>query len=241
MRFTVLMPTYNRDYLIGQAIESVLDQTFKDFELLIIDDGSSDTTAKIVSDYKKIDDRIVYHKIPHRGLVPALNKGNELARGEIIVKADSDDLCLPNRLEKIANFFNTWKNTEFLYHGMYKSWESETGTIRREYIPASRLDRDRILKDQYIPGCFAYTKEFIQKHPYRQLYCSEDWMLILDAYFSKARIGVIDEGLYEYCLREDSNSLIHEGTGNYEQDELTMREILYKEYGIPNFKYASRK
>jgi hypothetical protein len=174
--------------------------------------------------------------------VPALEIGNEMAQGDIIVKHDSDDLSLPNRLQKIDKYFKEHPEIEFFYHGMYQTWHSEDGqTIQREYFPALPINEQYLLKEQYIPGCFAYTKKFISEVPYRKLHCSEDWMLILDAYFKNRKIGYLDEGLYEYFLHPDSNSLIHENTGNYEEDEATMRKILKDEYNIDNFIYAERK
>lgn len=244
MRFTVLIPTYNRDYLLRQAIQSMLDQTFKGYEILIVDDGSTDMTKKIVSEMMEKDDRIRYLRFDkHQGLVPALNFGNREAKGEIIVKQDSDDMSLPNRLEVIDRLFSLFPDAEFLYHGMYQTHESEEfpGQLVRSYLPALPIDEGRLLKEQYIPGCFAYTKDFIEQVPYRDLHCSEDWMLILDAVLRKRKVIWWNEGLYEYILRPDSNSMIHENTGNYEEDEAKMKSILEKEYGVTDFKYAIRK
>ena len=172
------------------------------------------------------------------GLVGALNYGNEICQGEIIVKQDSDDLSLPNRLEVIDREI---KDSDFFYHGMYQTFEGDGGIFQRSYIPALPIEREKILKEQYIPGCFAYTKEFISKNPYRKSHCSEDWMLILDAFLKGNKVGFVNEGLYEYILRVDSNSMINEGTGAYEDDEAEMQKILKEEYNIDNFKYAIRK
>ena len=113
--------------------------------------------------------------------------------------------------------------------------------LHREYLPALPIERERILKEQYIPGCFAYTKKFITEVPYRHFKCSEDWMLILDAFLQNRKIGYVEQGLYEYILREDSNSVIFEATGFYEEDEEKMKNILEKEYGIKNFIYGQGK
>lgn len=235
---TVLMPTYNRAHSIRTAIQSILDQTYKKFELLIVDDGSTDDTRKIVYEYMGIDRRIHYKFITHAGLVTALTLGNNRARGKIIVKQDSDDISMPDRLEVIVKNMG---NNELFYHGMYQVWEQENMQgYRLAFIPALPVDKKRILKEQYIPGAFAYTKQFIDKHPYRDLYCSEDWMLILDAVLSDCKIGFINQGLYQYFLLTDSNSMIHENTGHYEDDEAKMQKWLKEDYGIKRFKYATR-
>lgn len=238
-RFTVLMPVKDRAHLVRFAISSIIDQTFKDWELLIVDDGSMDNTWQIIREAERMKNIRGIRLKRHMGLVEALNIGNKEAKGEIIVKQDSDDVSLPNRLEVIDREI---KDSEFFYHGMYQIWQGEPGDrIRRAYIPALPIERERILKEQYIPGAFCYTKSFIEKTPYRKSHCSEDWMLILDAYLRGHKIGFVNEGLYEYALQVDSNSLLNEGIGSYEEDEAAMRNILDQEYGIKGFKYATRK
>jgi glycosyltransferase involved in cell wall biosynthesis len=95
---TVLLPVYNAGKYLASAIESIVNQTYPNFELLIIDDGSTDDSAAVASSFS--DPRIRYHKIAHGGLGNAINKGIELARYEIIVRMDADDIALPERLEK---------------------------------------------------------------------------------------------------------------------------------------------
>lgn len=90
------MPTYNRAWIIARAIESVLSQTFKDFELLIMDDGSTDNTSEVVLGFK--DDRIKYHKLEHGGTSVARNKALSLAQGDMIGYLDSDDIYYPEFL-----------------------------------------------------------------------------------------------------------------------------------------------
>lgn len=240
--FSVLMPVWDRPHLVGQAIQSIVDQSFEDWELVVVDDFSEDNTLEVVSRYK-FDDKVrIIELEKHKGLVEALTIGNVACQGKVIVKQDSDDLSFPNRLQRIYDYFKKNPKTDFFYHGIYQVWETEESTdIRRAYIPALPIERKRILKEQYIPGAFAYTKEFIKRLPYRELHCSEDWMLILDAYLSGAKIGYLNEGLYDCMLRPDSNSLMHENTGHYEEDEKTIREVLRDTYGIINFNYAKRK
>lgn len=92
---TVLLPVYNAEKYIGLAIESILAQTFSDFELLIINDGSTDTTLKIVRSYK--DPRIRVVSRPNKGLMKTLNEGVRLAQGKYIARQDADDLSAPER------------------------------------------------------------------------------------------------------------------------------------------------
>jgi glycosyltransferase involved in cell wall biosynthesis len=102
-KVSVIIPTYNRAYFLKEAIESVLKQTYPHFELLIIDDGSEDETATVVSRYQ--DKRIRYLFIPHQGVSKARNVGIKEARAKLIAFLDSDDLWLPKKLELQVKFF----------------------------------------------------------------------------------------------------------------------------------------
>src|SRR3954469_7704719 len=96
---TVLMPLYNAERFVAQTLDAILAQTFRDFEFLIINDGSTDRSLEILQDYARRDDRIRLISRPNTGYVPALNEGLGLARGEFIARIDADDLADPRRLE----------------------------------------------------------------------------------------------------------------------------------------------
>jgi len=96
--FSVIIPTYNRQGFLQKAIDSVLSQTFKGFELIIIDDGSIDETQKLVSSYH--DRRIKYAYQENHGVAHARNRGLEKAKGEWIAFLDSDDWWLPQKLTR---------------------------------------------------------------------------------------------------------------------------------------------
>lgn len=104
-RVSVLMPCYNVEKYVAEAVESILSQTFTDFELILLDDCSVDQTAEIVKRFK--DDRIIYHKNDQNlGLVDTLNLGLQLAKGELIARMDSDDISLPERLDNQVKFLD---------------------------------------------------------------------------------------------------------------------------------------
>lgn len=96
---SVIIPTYNREKVLARSIKSVLNQTYRDFELIIIDDGSTDNTETLVKQYQEKDKRILYYKQGNQGASAARNSGIELAKGEYIAFQDSDDEWLPNKLE----------------------------------------------------------------------------------------------------------------------------------------------
>lgn len=97
---SVILPVFNAEQFVGQAIESILQQTFDDFELIAIDDGSTDHSLKILNKYASADRRIKIISREHQGLVVSLNQGVDLARGQWIARMDADDISLPQRFER---------------------------------------------------------------------------------------------------------------------------------------------
>lgn len=125
---SVLMPAYNSEKYIAQAIQSILDQTYSNFELCIINDGSSDNTASVINQFD--DPRII--KVNHsenRGLVATRNALIEMARGEYIAYLDNDDIAFPDRLEKQVAFLEAGKAD--LCSGAYETYNQETGARRQ--------------------------------------------------------------------------------------------------------------
>jgi glycosyltransferase involved in cell wall biosynthesis len=101
---SVILPTYNRAWILKEAIDSVLAQDFKDFELIVVDDGSTDDTGQILDSYDQ--DLMVLHQ-SNRGVSAARNRGIDAAAGRLIAFLDSDDLWLPRKLTTQVNFFNS--------------------------------------------------------------------------------------------------------------------------------------
>lgn len=119
---SVLMPAYNDEDSIGYAIESVLNQTYKNLELIIIDDGSSDKTGEVVFEYVKKDDRVRYIYQVNTGVAGARNRGVRESCGNYIKLCDSDDVLLPHTLEMLVRALKyTDDNVKFIYddYGLY--------------------------------------------------------------------------------------------------------------------------
>lgn len=106
-RVSILMCVYNGETYLEQAIDSILAQTYQDFELILVNDGSRDNTLNIIDDYTAKDNRVINVSNPvNLGLEISLNKGLALARGEYFARQDADDLSLPTRLEKQVDFLD---------------------------------------------------------------------------------------------------------------------------------------
>ena len=181
---SIIIATYNRGKSINKAIESVLNQTYKDIEIIVIDDGSTDETPKIVSEISKTDSRIriVTNKI-NLGLVKTLNRGISNAHGKYIARLDDDDFwCNPQKLEKQVAFLEN--NPDYVLVGGGVIRVDEQGKeIIRFTLPESDEDiRQKILQD----NTFAHSTVVFKKEAWEKaggynetLIFSEDWDLWL--------------------------------------------------------------
>ena len=104
MKISVVIPVHNGEKYLAQAIESVLGQTFRDFELLIVDDGSTDRSAEIIRTYTERDPRVRCLSQENRGVAAAGNLGLQEARAEWVARLDADDVFLPEKLERQVAF-----------------------------------------------------------------------------------------------------------------------------------------
>jgi len=114
-KVSVIMPTYNRAETLPDALESLLAQTYLDFEVIVVDDGSTDNTRAVVEEYCKKDSRIIYYYQENKERSAARNQGIRLSRGEYIAFLDSDDVYLPEKLEKQVAILDSVRDSDFVY------------------------------------------------------------------------------------------------------------------------------
>ena len=103
---SVLMPVYNAEQYIREATESILNQTFRDFEFIITDDGSTDSSREILEEYAANDPRVNLISRPNTGHTTALNQMLAIAKGKYIARMDADDVSMPDRFEKQVAYLN---------------------------------------------------------------------------------------------------------------------------------------
>lgn len=158
-KVTVLMSVYNGERYLNEAIESILAQTFTDFEYLIIDDASTDRTPEILCSYGDLRIRIVTNE-ENFGLTKTLNKGLSLARGEYIARMDADDISMPNRLRKQFNFME--KNPDVGVCGTNVRIVDENGKKREKiYCP---LTDSCIKSNLFFCSSFVHPSVFIRRN-----------------------------------------------------------------------------
>ncbi len=113
---SIIIPTFNRETLLPRALDSVLAQTLDDWEIIVIDDGSTDQTAAVVATYaRRLKDRFIYLRQANRGSSHARNHGIDICNGRLVAFLDSDDEFLPNKLERQLDLFNRRSELGFVY------------------------------------------------------------------------------------------------------------------------------
>lgn len=135
---TVLLPIYNAAPYLREAVDSVLAQTFTDYELLIINDGSTDDTADILASYK--DERITIITQQNIGLIATLNKGLSIAKGKYVARFDADDVCYPDRLKLQYDFLEA--HPEYVIIGGEGDYMEEDGTFIYTYKFSAYKDEE---------------------------------------------------------------------------------------------------
>jgi glycosyltransferase involved in cell wall biosynthesis len=174
-RLTVAMPVYDAAPFLGAAIESLLRQSYADFELLIIDDGSNDGSGAIADAYAAADRRVRVEHLQHGGLVGARNRCLERANRELIAWADADDWYHPNRLARQVRFLDahpevgvcgSWMRT-MPYKGVWalpEQWDVLRATLLFStplYQPTTMMRRDWLARSgcRYDPA-FAHAEDY---------------------------------------------------------------------------------
>jgi len=193
-KITVMTPTYNRGHLLPQLYESLRQQTFKDFQWLIVDDGSTDQTLNLVANWmSQVNDfEILYLKVKNGGKHRAINKATELAQGELFFIVDSDDYLIPTALEKIISWEATLGIDEkktFAGIAGCKGTDSETlvgTTFEGDYLDATALERDKYQIDGDKAEVF-YT-QLLRKYKFPEIE-GENFMTEFVVWFHLAHDG----------------------------------------------------
>lgn len=191
---SIVTPAYNASHLIGDTIKSVQEQSYVDWEMIIIDDCSSDNTVEIVEEYAKSDNRIKLLKAPQNGGVArARNIGLDAAKGNYIAFLDSDDLWMPDKLAKQVSFMQ--QNRYILTYTYYTIFNSDDGKELKTIKSPKSMRATTILKDTAI-ACLTVMVDKTQAGDFRMplLGHTEDnctWYNILN-----------DGNRIAYCLPE---------------------------------------
>lgn len=205
---SILMPVYNAESFVEESLLTILNQSFKNFELILINDGSTDSSLKILEKYSDIEDRIVLINRENKGLVQSLNDAINISKGKFLARMDSDDLSAPLRLESQLKLMHEKKLDicgchYFIIDQNNKYLDSFLAPLNNESLI--------FFLAQGVPfahGSALIRKEFLEIHKIRyggDFHYAEDKALWHKMYNLGARFGNVNEFLFSY--RELGSSL----------------------------------
>ena len=218
--FSIIVPVYNGEKHINKCIQNLLRQSYDNFEIIIVNDGSTDNTSQIVSKYESSNNKIRLINKKNNGVSIARNIGIKNAQGDYIIFVDADDYLDVNALHILINLLYQ-KRHDLLIYGFTVLGSSnrlnDTETLKT-MIKNSRVDKNDLLK------AIISTKNNILGYIWRAAYSktmlldndilfpdgikiSEDYMFLLNVVNSSKNILISDEELYYYCINEESMSI----------------------------------
>lgn len=203
---SVVIPVYNREQMIAECINSVLEQTLKDIEIIVVDDCSTDRTVEIVDNISDSRLRKCEKLSKNSGASYARNYGASIARGKYIAFQDSDDIWLSKKLEKQINYL-TSNDLDMVFCGMQRINKFQK---REYYVPAYDLNEYENMQRQILyrncvsTQCIMIKKEVFEKIKFSpEIKRYQDWDFTIRA-TEIARIGYLPEALVISSLQEDS-------------------------------------
>lgn len=197
---SVLMPVYNASATLPECIESVLVQTHTDFELVCVDDGSTDGSTRVIEEAKKGDRRVRLIRGGRRGIVGALNRGLKACKGEFIARMDADDIMHPDRLKAQLHYFLAGGQFDLLGTQVRMISDSgflSSGVVRYEKWSNSLTDHVDMVRELYVESPLVHPTFFLRKQfyedlgGYRNSPWAEDYDLIFRAHLKNAAFGKV--------------------------------------------------
>ena len=201
---SVIVPVYNVGKYIGECIESILKQTYKDWELILVVDGATDNSADICNHYKNTDSRIKVIEKPNGGVSSARNAGIKAATGDYIMFVDGDDWVEPDILEVMHNCIKENQVDACYCHIYYKENEIEATGIPNSYINKILKSEDALrmhLKFCFVASpCFSLTVRAKVADLFfnEQIHTYEDWEYNFRQLYNLDSLYVLDKAFYHY-------------------------------------------
>jgi len=213
-KVSIVIPTFNRGSVIERTLSSILAQTYADYEIIVVDDGSADDTKQRVAAF---GERVRYLYQANKGVSAARNKGIRKARGQYIAFCDSDDLFVPTKLEKQMSYIESNPSCKFLYSWYYKVYQNKT---KDEIVRRTNSCKDL--------NCFRYclitrkievrtSTVIVKKDCFKKVglfnegyWKTEDWDMWLR--LAKHYLGACIAEPLTVCVRHDKNISRKTGT-----------------------------
>lgn len=226
---SVIVPIYNSSLFLERCIDSIIAQTSKDWELILVDDGSTDGSADICRKYASADSRIKYISKKNGGVSSARNVGLDAAKGELVLFVDSDDAIVPNTLERVLS-----KQTEHDYDcvvwGCDQNGHIWAPEADEDYLDIIDFNKDfiRHLNTELLCPCWnkLFKRKFINSRFNESISHAEDFIFCLD-YLKRCRnMAFIKDPLYLYDVYVSESSTHHFKESNLAALEMMQHSVL---------------
>lgn len=250
MRFTIIIPVYKVEKYIEKCIESILQQNYMDFEIILVDDGSPDSSPQICDDYANKDKRIVVIHKENGGVVSARSAGLEVARGQYVLFVDADDWIDVNALEMLNKAIIQNKEPDIILFDAYKVMKEKNElmvqSLEQGYYDKEKLTNDIIPFMIYDPKQYFLTsmilgqlwnkaikRDIIKEHHCMDhtMYKCEDFACIYECIYFSESLYYLKQPLYYYNkLNENSVMTVYDAT--YFQNHNRVIKYTYEHLGI---------
>ena len=218
-KLSIIVPVYNVEPWLNKCVDSILGQTYSEYEILLINDGSTDRSGEICDEYSRKDSRVKVMHIRNCGQSVARNKGLDISQGEYVLFVDSDDyLCDREIIEKFINILNSSK-CDFIYTSYYRFNDGNEGEIT-EILPINLTNKDienklgkDILADLITQNSFHHApylkvcrRDFILNNNlyFREGYYHEDAEWSFEVFYYAKKVVIYNEHWYMRRMRENS-------------------------------------
>lgn len=229
---SIIMPVYNSEKYISEAIESICNQSYKNWELLIVNDGSTDHTSEIIDDFSKKESRIkVFHR-KNEGVSMARNFALNQICGEYVTFIDSDDVYHTDRLKRMLQVFEQHRNCEIVF-SRHKEFRGKLNTYEangsRKIVVSDENILEKVISDSknhYVWNAILKS-EIAKKAKFAPIRFAEDFCYIRDCAWYCRQMAVLDEVLYFYRRDNENAMTSHFFSEKYISDYMKLVQNIY--------------
>lgn len=232
-KISVILPVFNGEKYLSEAVNSILRQKFSDFELLIFDDGSTDRTFSIMKNFRTLDRRVkIFFSSQNRGLIKTLNELIKLSNGSFIARMDADDISHPNRLFNQHEFLV--KNELEICGTAFQTIDRKGSVIKRYKVPLSHSEivLSALFKVPFPHGSMMAKATIFNQLCYDEssFEAVEDYFLWVKMIINNIKFGNLDDQLYSLRVHKSSFS-------GSKRKEMSIQKKQVKYFLINNFKH----
>lgn len=249
MMISIIMPANNAEKYLSTSIESVLNQTYKEFELIIVENGSTDNSKQIIEDYSLKDKRIKFITTLKKGVSNARNLALEVAKGKFITFIDADDYMEPENLERMINKIDEY-GVDICIAGYIEESKNNFKEVKLKWSEGTVLNNKQIKKDlipkmiaakndeQLIMGAvwrLLIKKKILDRNSIKfneKLNLAEDLLFCIESFASASNLVITNKCCYHY-IRYGNTTL-----DNFKKDFLDESCVFYREYKRVLEKYS---